>query len=207
MKGDYPGDVQRIFNRWAPLYPIVDLFARGIREKVFHFTSPRKKAKILDVCTGTGGQAFEFGRRNFEVRGIDLSEDMLKIARRKNRYANVKFEIADASNLPYKDNYFDISCISFGLHEMPNSIREKVWKEMIRVTKPQGKIVVIDWSLPRGKIKKFLFYYFVRVFESKYFPEFVKADLQDLIERIGLKFNGSCEWASGSVKIWKYERL
>jgi ubiquinone/menaquinone biosynthesis C-methylase UbiE len=207
MKGDYPGDVQRIFNRWAPLCPIVDLFARGIREKVFHFTSPRKKAKILDVCTGTGGQAFEFGRRSFEVREIDLSEDMLKIARRKNRYANVRFEIANASNLPYKDNYFDISCISFGLHEMPNSIRETVLKEMSRVTKPQGKIVVIDWALPQEKIKKFLFYHFVRLFESKYFPEFIKANLQNLIEGTGLEFKGSCEWASGSVKIWRYEKI
>jgi len=207
MKGDYPGDVQRIFNRWAPLYPIVDLFARGIREKVFHFTSPRKKAKILDVCTGTGGQAFEFGRRSFEVRGIDLSEDMLKIARRKNRYANVRFEIADASNLPYKDNYFDISCISFGLHEMPKYIGEKVLREMIRVTKPQGKIIIVDWTLPLGRFKKFLFYHFVRLFEGKYFPEFIKANLQNLIEGTGLEFKGSCEWASGSVKIWKYEKV
>jgi len=207
MKGDYPGDVQRSFNRWAPLYPIVDLFARGIRVKVFHFTSPRKKAKILDVCTGTGGQAFEFGRRSFEVRGIDLSEDMLKIARRKNRYANVRFEIADASNLPYKDNYFDISCISFGLHEMPNDVREKVLKEMIRVTKPQGKFIIVDYASPKGKIRDFLFYHFVRLYESRYFSEFIKTDLQDTIERTGLKFNGFYDWAFGCVRIWKYEKV
>ena len=206
MKSDYPSDVLRVFNKWAPFYDVVTLLAWRIREKVFSFASPEKGAKILDVCTGTGKQAFAFGRRGFDVVGLDLSEKMLRIARRGNRHENVRFAIGDAEHLPFKENHFDVSCISFGLHEMPCFIRKKVIREITRITKPHGKIIIIDWALPNGKIKKFLFYHFVRFFESKYFPEFIKADLQNLIEKSGLKFSRSWESASGCVKIWKYEK-
>ncbi|MCK4223739.1 MAG: methyltransferase domain-containing protein [candidate division Zixibacteria bacterium] len=206
MKDEHSTYVLHFFKKWAPFYDVVDLFIRGIRERVFHFTDPEKEAKILDVCTGTGKQAFAFGKRGFEVIGIDLSEDMLRVAARKNRYENVRFEIGDAKDLPYRESHFDISCISFGLHEMPQPLIKKVLGEMVRVTKSQGKIIIVDYASPKGKIRNFLFYHFVRLYESKYFPEFIKADLSGVIDGIGLKLRGFCEWAFGCVKIWKYEK-
>jgi ubiquinone/menaquinone biosynthesis C-methylase UbiE len=206
VKDDYPSDVQQSFNKWAPLYGFVDMLACSLREKVFNFTSPPKGAKILDVCTGTGRQAFAFGRKGFDVIGIDLSEGMLRKAVREKGYENVRFVISNAEELPFKDDHFDVTCISFGLHEMPNLIRKKVLQEMDRVTKTKGKIIIVDYALPRGKIKKSLFYHFVRLYESRYFPEFIKTDLQKTIQGAGLKFNGACEWAFGGVKIWKYEK-
>ena len=207
MKDDYPQDIQKSFNRWAPIYNLVTVCARGIREKVFDFTCPEKEAKILDVCTGTGKQAFAFGKRGFDVTGVDFSEEMLRIAVRKNRYDNVRFAIGDAENLPFKKNRFDVSCISFGLHEMPELVRKKVIGELVRVTKPHGKIIMVDYALPKEEIKRFLFYHFVRFYESKYFPEFIKTNLQEMIHGTGLKFNASCEYAFGCVKIWKYEKV
>ncbi len=206
MKDDHPSYILPRFKKWASIYRLVDLFIWGIRERVFYFTSPEKGAKILDICAGTGKQAFAFGKRGFEVAGIDLSEDMLKVAVRKNRYENVRFEIGDAKDLPYKENHFDISCISFGLHEMPYPVRRKALEEMVRVTKPQGKIIIVDYASPQGKIRNLLFYYLVRLYESRYFKEFIRTDLQDMIDGIGLKFKGFCEWAFGCVKIWKYEK-
>lgn len=206
MKDNYPSDVQQSFNKLAPLYGFVDMLACSLREKVFNFTSPPKGAKILDVCTGTGRQAFAFGRKGFDVIGIDLSEGMLRKAVREKGYENVRFVMSNAEELPFKDDHFDVTCISFGLHEMPHPVRKNVTKEMARVTKPCGKIVVVDYALPRGKILKFLSYHVVRFYESKYFPEFIKTDLQNTIEGSGLKFNEACEWASGRVKIWKYEK-
>ena len=207
MKDEHSTYVLQFFKKWAPLYDWVDLFIKGIREEVFCFTNPEKGAKILDVCTGTGKQAFAFGKRGFEVVGIDLSEDMLKVATRKNRYKNVRFDVGYAEKLPYKENYFDISCISFGLHEMPRPIRKKVLEEIVRVTKPQGKIIIVDYASSQGRIRDLLFYHLVRLYESRYFKEFIKTDLQDMIDGIGLKFNGYRNLAGEYVKVWKYEKI
>jgi len=206
MKTDYPFDILRFFKRFAPIYDVIDLFVWGIREKGFHLADPPRGARILDVCTGTGRQALAFGRRGFEVRGVDFSPDMLKKAKRKNRYPRVRFELADAEALPYRKNSFDVVCISFGLHEMPSPVREKVLSEILRVTKLRGKIIIIDYAFSRGKIRNLFFYHFVRLYESPYFTEFIKADLERMTEKIGFKFKDSCRSAFGYVKILKYEK-
>lgn len=207
MKDDYFSYINNFFRKWAPLYDLVDLLIWGIREKTFHFVNPEKGAKILDVCTGTGNQAFSFGKRGFDVMGVDLSKDMLKIAKKKNGYGNVYFVLADASNLPCKQNYFDVCCISFGLHEMPNSVRERVLKEMIRVTKAQGKVVIVDYAAPKSKIRSFLSYYFVSLYESRYFSEFIRMDLQETIKKAGLKLRESYNLVFGHVKISECEKI
>ena len=121
------------------------------------------------------------------VIGIDISEAMLNVAKNKNKYKNAKFEVADATNLPFEDNCFDVSSISFALHDMPLSIREQVLKEMIRVTKPQGIIVIADYNLPENKISKFLIYHFVALYEAEYYKTFIKSDLETLLHKNRIK--------------------
>ena len=145
--------VRRAFTILAPFYDIVAVRFSRVRDRVVNITKAQRGSKILDVATGTGEQAFAFARKGYEVVGIDLSEAMLNVAKKKNIYKNAKFEVADATNLPFYDNSFDVSSISFALHEMPLSIREDLLKEMVRVTKPQGMIVVADYNLPKNKIK------------------------------------------------------
>jgi ubiquinone/menaquinone biosynthesis C-methylase UbiE len=60
---------------------------------------------------------------------------MLRIARKNNNYETTNFAIAEAANMPFKGNLFDVSCISLTLHDMPFSIREKVLREIARVSK------------------------------------------------------------------------
>ena len=115
---------------------------------------------------------------------FDLSEDMLKIAKRKNRYENVRFMLADATNMPFEDNYFDVSCISFGLHDMPHDIREKVLDEMKRVSK---KIVIIDYNIPRNRLHRFLHVLITSLYESKYYKDFAERDLRELLGHHNLK--------------------
>ena len=161
MDEEYYSYIRKFFRRWAPIYDIVDLFISGVRDKVVDFTGARNGSRILDVATGTGKQAFAFAKKGYNVIGIDLSEDMLKVANKKNKYKNVKFEVADATNIPFEDKYFDVACMSFTLHDMPLSIRDKVLKETVRVTKPKGNIMIVDYALPKNKIGKYSIYCFV----------------------------------------------
>jgi len=170
----------------APYYDTVAIFISRIRNKVVDFTNARNGSRILDVGTGTGKQAFAFAKKGYDVIGVDLSEDMLNVAYKKNKYGNVKFEVADATNLPFEDNSFDVSCVSFALHDMSSTIREKALKEMARVTKPKGMLVIVDYALPKSKISKFLIYHFVKLYE-KYYPEFIKSDLEALLRKSGIE--------------------
>jgi len=179
--------VRKAFAALAPFYDAIATPFSGVRDRVVNFTNAQKGSKILDVATGTGQQAFAFAKKGYEVIGIDLSEAMLNVAKRKNKFINAKFEVADATNLPFEDNSFDVISISFALHDMPLSIREKVLKEMVRVTKPQGVIVIVDYDLPKNKIGKFLIYHFVSLFESKYYENFIRVDLEALFHKNRIK--------------------
>lgn len=175
--------VRKVFSILAPFYDTVVIHFSGVRDKVVNFTNAQKSSKILDVATGTGQQAFAFAKKGYEVIGIDISEAMLNVAKKKNKFGNVRFEVADATNLPFEESSFDISCISFALHDMPLSIREKVLKEMVRVTRPQGIIVIVDYDLPKNKIAKFLAYYLVAFIEAEYYKTFIKSDLEALLSK------------------------
>ena len=179
--------VRKAFDALAPFYDVVAAPFSSVRGRVVNFTKAQKGSKILDVATGTGQQAFAFAKKGYEVMGIDISEAMLNVAKKKNKYKNVKFEVADATNLRFKDNSFDVSTISFALHDMPLSIREKVLGEMVRVTKPQGIIVIADYNLPENKISKFLIYHFVALYEAEYYKTFIKSDLELLLHKNRIK--------------------
>jgi demethylmenaquinone methyltransferase/2-methoxy-6-polyprenyl-1,4-benzoquinol methylase len=124
MDKDYYAHTERFFRLLAPFYNLVTFFTFGIRAMVVDFTGAAKDERILDVATGTGQQAFAFGNRGYEVVGIDLSADMLKIASGKNRYQPVLLALADATVLPFLDGCFGVSTVSFGLHEMPRHVME-----------------------------------------------------------------------------------
>lgn len=184
---EYYSFVRKAFAALAPFYDIIFIPFSSVRDRVVNLTKVQRGSKILDVATGTGQQAFAFAKKGYEVIGIDISEAMLNVARKKNKYKNAKFKVADATNLPFENNSFDVSSISFALHDMPLSIREKVLKEMVRVTKSQGIIVVADYNLPEKKISGFLIYHFVALIESQYYKDFIRSDLEILLHRNKIK--------------------
>src|SRR5512134_962870 len=145
---EYYSFSRRVYAVFAHVYDAVVFPFRKLRHEVASRVDLPPGARLLDVATGTGQQAFAFAEKAREVVGIDLSEEMLRIARRKNRFSSVSFQQADAAELPFEDDSFDASCVSFALHEMPSSVRKRVLREMARVTRPGGSIAVIDYGLP-----------------------------------------------------------
>jgi ubiquinone/menaquinone biosynthesis C-methylase UbiE len=205
IEDDYYSYIKEGFKRWSPFYDIWTIPISKVRDKVVEFTDAGSGSIILDVATGTGGQAIAFARKGHNVTGIDMSEDMLNIANRKNRYKSLKFVIADATSIPFEEKFFNVSCVSFGLHDMTLDVREKVLKEMTRVTMPGGTILIVDYALPINKVGRYFVYHFVKSYESKYYPGFIKSDLGMLLGKLKIKVKDELRLFLGAIRIIKAE--
>ena len=199
--------LKKTFALLAPFYDAATFFLSfsampRVRDKVVDFTDAGNGSRILDIGTGTGRQAFAFAKRGYDVVGIDLSEDMLKVASKNNRYEDVRFEVADATHLPFEDNSFDVSCVSFALHDMILSIREKALREMVRVTKLEGIIVIVDYGLPKNRISRSLICHIVKLWEPLY-PEFIRFDLQASLRRYEVEVKEEFPVLFGAGRILK----
>lgn len=179
---EYYALTKKAFDILAPFYNLMTLPLVKVRDQVVDFSGADKNSTILDIATGTGQQAFAFAKRGCDVTGVDLTESMLAIARKNNKGNNVNLERGDATHLRFEDNSFDVTCISFALHDMPLTIREKVLREMVRVTKPNGSIVIVDYALPRNGLSRFLIYRLIMLYEGEYYKKFIVSDLEALAQ-------------------------
>jgi ubiquinone/menaquinone biosynthesis C-methylase UbiE len=130
---------------------LVDPLLTDLRKFTPEFSGMMAGDKVIDVCCGTGAQVLEYGRHGIIATGIDSSQDMLKIAirnRMRRKAINVSFQLADATNLPFPDGYFDYATVSFGLHDKEKPIRYQTIYEMKRVVKRDGVLILIDFQVP-----------------------------------------------------------
>lgn len=194
---------KRAFDALAPFYDVMVYPVSRIRDRVVEVTDAPTGSKILDVATGTGKQAMAFAKRGYDVIGIDISDAMLAVAARKNKYSNAVFRHEDATRLPFSDKIFDVSSISFGLHDMPAGIRGKALQEMVRVTKSDGSFIIVDYALPESAIGKYVIYHFVRIYERGFYSEFIHSDLDTLLEKTGITVCMKRPAIWGAVRILK----
>ena len=194
---------KKAFDFLAPIYDLMTLPLIRVRDRVVDFADAGAGSVVLDVATGTGQQAFAFAKRGYDVIGIDITESMLEIAQKHNKDRLVRFEVADATRLRFDENSFDASCISFALHDMPLLIREKVLQEMVRVTKPNGVILIVDYDLPHNRIGKALIYRLVTLYEGEYYKQFIASDLEALLAKAGIEIKGEISVLFGVGRIWK----
>ena len=102
-------------------------------------------SRALDVATGTGDLAVELGRRGASVVGLDFSEPMLELARKK--APAIEFVQGNALELPWGDSEFDAVTVGFGARNFSDLARGL--GEMARVTKPGGRVVVLEITTPQ----------------------------------------------------------
>ena len=131
---------------------LIDPLLRGVRLYTIYFSKMKAGDRVLDVCCGTGDQAFHYARAGIMATGIDLDPNMLKLARKdKRKTSNVSFQRADACYLPFKDNCFDYASISLALHEKERAARDKIIAEMKRVVRKGGALIFLDFQVPLPK--------------------------------------------------------
>lgn len=108
------------------------------------------QGNVLDVACGTGDMAVSLVERGCTVTGIDLSEEMLAIARQKAPI--VTFMIADAEHLPFPDASFDAVTCAFGVRNFVHL--EQGLNEMLRVLKPGGQLIILELATPDSPLVK-----------------------------------------------------
>jgi len=194
---------------------IVDPLLRDIRIFVPDFAGMEKGDKVLDVCCGTGDQVFYYVEKGIIASGVDLDPNMIKLAKkdkRRKRFIDVFFQIADAKNLPFENNYFDYASISFGLHEKEREDRDKIISEMKRVIKEGGSLVFVDFQSP---LPDNIYSYFIQAVEYlagkshfKHFQDYIKqGGLDEILKKNQLVKEKKVLFKSQNVAIIKTRPL
>lgn len=150
--------VQRMFADIAPSYDRTNtVLSFGVhhawRKRTVRESGAKAGDRVLDCATGTGDLALEFARTvgaSGAVTGTDFCAEMLEHAPPKAAAANlpVTFEVADVLALPYPGNTFDIASISFGIRNVDDPVAGL--REMARVVRPGGRVVVLEFGQPGG---------------------------------------------------------
>lgn len=170
--------VSDLFSRIAPRYDLInDLQSFGLhrywKRELVLLANPGRDQKALDFCCGTGDIAFALAGRGADVLGLDFNEAMLAIARqRKDRLANavmreggalrIGFVQGDAMDMGMPPASYDIATVGYGLRNLSD------WKagisEMVRVLKPGGRILILDFGKPDNPVWRSLYFTYLRLF-------------------------------------------
>lgn len=162
--------IAAMFNSISGKYDFLNhLLSFGIdilwRKKAVQILRKNQPKLILDIATGTADFAIEaLSLKPKKIIGIDISEGMLSVGREKlikrNLTDKIELLVGDSETLPFKDNLFDAIIVSFGVRNFENL--EKGLSDMLRVLKPGGKIVILEFSKPKSFPFKQIYQFYFR---------------------------------------------
>lgn len=161
--------IRAMFDSIAPRYDFLNHFlSLGIdkrwRKKVVEIVRKSSAVSVIDVATGTGDLAIAIAKSidKCNVTAVDISPKMLEIAKQKmvnlELDKRVSCSIDDALQLSFADNSFDAMTISFGVRNFEDL--DRGLKELLRVVKPGGRLVILEISTPKGIMAKPYMFYF-----------------------------------------------
>ena len=207
--------IAAMFNSISGKYDFLNHFlSLGIdilwRKRAVRLLKKHQPKLILDIATGTGDFAIEALSLNPEkIIGVDISEGMLSVGRekliKKNLTDKIELISGDSEFLPFKDNFFDAVIVSFGVRNFENL--EKGLSDMLRVLKPGGKVVILEFSKPKSfPFKQIYQFYFQWILPKigklisknhaayTYLPDSVQAfpdgdDFLNILDKIGFQKN------------------
>lgn len=163
-----------MFDRIAPRYDLLNRLLSfgtdiGWRRKMARCLPARSPIVLLDLATGTADQAISLVNSDARIEkaaGLDMSEQMLAIGREKVAKLGLAEKISlgtgDAGAIPQPDKAFDVITISFGIRnvvDVPASLRD-----MLRVLKPGGRVLILEFSTPANCLFKPLYLFYLRHF-------------------------------------------
>ncbi len=189
--------VRAMFNAIAPRYDLLNrVLSGGIdqswRRKVIRRLMESTPESVLDVATGTADLAIMAARNGVaENIGVDISEDMLEVGRRKVTRAGlqeqVNLETGDAEALPFPEGRFDAATVSFGVRNFEDL--DAGLRELHRVLKPGGRLIVLEFSRPRA-------------FPVKQLYSFYNAHILPLIGRMVSGDSGAYTYLPESIAVF-----
>lgn len=188
--------VAEMFNNISKRYDLLNHLLslnidKGWRRKVVALVKADQPEVVLDVATGTADLAIALAKgTGAQITGADISEGMLDVGREKiakrGLSKKIVLELGDSENLPYPDQTFDAITVAFGVRNFQNL--QNGLKDMARVLKPGGQLVVLEFSQPQHfPFKQIYWFYFKAILPTvgkliskdprayTYLPESVKA--------------------------------
>jgi demethylmenaquinone methyltransferase/2-methoxy-6-polyprenyl-1,4-benzoquinol methylase len=217
-------EVAEMFNKISKRYDFLNHFLSvGIdriwRRKAINMLRELKPKRILDLASGTGDFAIaSLKLAPTEVIGMDISEGMLEVGRQKMSKRQIdhiiQMRLGDSENLPFDSDYFDALTVGFGVRNYENL--EKGLAEMLRVVRPEGKLIILEFSKPKKfPVKQYYAFhskYIIPFFGKRiskdekayaYLPESVAAfpegeDFTNILKKVGYR-NVGAQLVSGGI--------
>lgn len=155
---------------------------KGIYHALDYFLQIQSNTKVLDVATGTGVASLYLAKKGGKITALDLTEAMLNEAKKKavsENITNIEFKVGSAFDLPFKDESFDIVTSIKFMHLIPYKMQQAAIREMFRVLKPGGCLVIEFKNILYGVFLRLFLKYILRRQEGHCFIPFLTKNLFD----------------------------
>lgn len=158
-------EIAEMFDSIAPKYDFLNHLLsfnidRNWRRKLLNIVGTSNcGSKVLDIACGTGDISRGLSKRGYLVTGMDISENMLKIAREKSSKHNISYIQGSADKIPFENDSFSTVTISFGIRNFDN--RRECIDEIYRVIAPGGRLAILEFAIPKNKLWRSLYKFYI----------------------------------------------